>query len=351
MTLTAWDGSTQPLPVTRDTDSWTNVLGPVGDLSAKICNTEFVPKDMRNSPAKVAAAILFGREQGMAPMTSLQSIHVIQGRAGMYSETMRALILREGHELRFVESTDTRCVIAGRRRGEDEWTKVSYTMAEATKSGDAKKNPNYSTRPTEMLVARATARIARMMFADVIKGMSAVEEIEYLDSPAEQQTVMPREQAEAVVVAEPRQIGRAKRTTKAPAKEKPAEQPTVERRRPKLPTPAAEPEPQPEDAEQQPDDEEQTGDEKQRSHLMRLAGMHCTRLGIDKREQRLQLARQSAGRDDINSTKDMTTDELKLFADQLEHSRDLEAMQATVSAHVEEAELVDEVEPDATPEP
>lgn len=350
MTLTAWDGSAQPLPVTRDTDSWTNVLGPVGDLSAKICNTEFVPKDMRNSPAKVAAAILFGREQGMAPMTSLQSIHVIQGRAGMYSETMRALILREGHELRFVESTDTRCVIAGRRRGEDEWTKVSYTMAEATKSGDAKKNPNYGTRPTEMLVARATARIARMMFADVIKGMSAVEEIEYLDSPAEQQTAMPREQAEAAVVVEQKQIGRAKRKTKATA-ENPAEQPMVERRRPKLPAPTTDTQPPLEDAEQSPDDEEQTGDEKQRAHLMRIAGMHCTRLGVDKREQRLQLARQSAGRDDINSTKDMTTDELKLFADQLEHSRDLEAMQATVSAQVEDAELVEEDDPDATPEP
>ena len=350
MTLQAWEGSTQPLPVTRDTDSWTNVLGPVGDLSAKICNTEFVPKDMRNSPAKVAAAILFGREQGMAPMTSLQSIHVIQGRAGMYSETMRALILREGHELRFVESTDTRCVIAGRRRGEDEWTKVSYTMAEATKSGDTKKNPNYSTRPTEMLVARATARIARMMFADVIKGMSAVEEIEYLDSPAEQQTAMPREQAEAAVVVEQKQIGRAKRKTKVTA-EKPSEQPTVERRRPKLPVPATDTQPSLEESEQSPDDEGQTGDGKQRAHLLRLAGMHCTRLGVDKREQRLQLARQSAGRDDINSTKDMTTDELKLFADQLEHSRDLEAMQAAVSAQIEDAELVEEDDPDATPEP
>jgi hypothetical protein len=160
------------------------VIAPVGDLASKIAGTDFVPKDLRGKPAAVAAAILYGREVGLPPMSALKSINVIHGTPSLEAEAMRALILAAGHELRFEESTATRCILMGRRRGSEDWTTAKYTIDEAKQSGDFNKNPNYKSRPTEMLIARATSRLARMLFADVIGGLQSPEEIDQAEPVA-----------------------------------------------------------------------------------------------------------------------------------------------------------------------
>ena len=172
------------LPALPATDDWVNVIVPVGDLASKIAGTDFVPKDLRGKPAAVAAAILYGREVGLPPMSALKSINVIHGTPSLESEAMRALILAAGHEIRFEESTATRCKMVGRRRGTEDWTTAQYSLDEAKQSGDFNKNPNYKSRPTEMLIARATSRLARMIFADVIGGLASPEEIDQVEPPA-----------------------------------------------------------------------------------------------------------------------------------------------------------------------
>lgn len=162
----------------RVTDSWTSVLADVADLATKIAQTEFVPQSLRGSVPKVAAAVLHGRELGLPPMTALSSVHVINGKAGISAEVMRSLILQAGHEFQVRESSSVRCVMQCRRRGQDEWSTFSYTMQEAQQAGDAKKNANYQSRPADMLLARCTTRMARVMFADVIHGMRSTEELE-----------------------------------------------------------------------------------------------------------------------------------------------------------------------------
>lgn len=147
-------------------DSWVDVLGQVGDLASKLSDTDFVPESMRKKPAAVAAAILTGRELGVPPMTSLAHIHLVKGRPGMSAQLMRQLILSAGHELRYVETTDTRCVVRGRRRGEDEWTQVTFTADQARRA-----KIDLGAYPEDKLVARATSRLARRAFADVLGGL------------------------------------------------------------------------------------------------------------------------------------------------------------------------------------
>lgn len=167
------------------TDSWTDVLGDVVTLSRGIAGTEFVPAGLRGSVEKTTAAILYGRELGLPPMTALGSIHVIDGRAGTSAESMRALILQAGHELEIREMTTSRCRIAGRRRGSESWTEAVAAKAEfdqvriRTRGGSMKltEKDNWRNWPAEMLLARATTRLARMMFADVIHGMRSTEEL------------------------------------------------------------------------------------------------------------------------------------------------------------------------------
>lgn len=164
--------------VRRNTDGWTDVLPAVGDLAAKVAATDFVPDTMRGKPAVVAAAILYGREIGLEPMTALRSINVIKGKPALSSEAMRALVLAAGHDIRFVEMTATRCVIEGRRRGQDEATRVTYSMDDAKRAGLAGQS-QYAKMPRQMLAARATAELCRLIFADVIGGLVA--DVEALD--------------------------------------------------------------------------------------------------------------------------------------------------------------------------
>ena len=163
--------------VKRDTDGWTNVLPAVGDLAAKISQTEFVPDTMRGKPAVVAAAILYGRELGLAPMTSLRSVALIKGRPALSAEAMRAMVLAAGHHITFEEMTSARCVIIGRRKGSEDTTRVVFTMDDAKKMGVGG-NAQYSKMPRQMLAARATAELCRLIFADVIGGLVADVEVD-----------------------------------------------------------------------------------------------------------------------------------------------------------------------------
>ena len=157
------------------TDDWFEAFGNIIKLAEYVADTEFVPDTMRRRPAAVAAAILTGREMGLAPMVALRMLYIVHGRVGQTAELMRALILRAGHELRDIEVTPTRVILEGRRRGETEWARAAFTDADARKGGI-----RLGDYPTDKLYARATSRLARRKFADVIAGLPSVDELEDL---------------------------------------------------------------------------------------------------------------------------------------------------------------------------
>lgn len=162
------------VPVGEGIDDWVQMLGSVGELARNISTTPFVPESFRGSTAAVAAAILTGRELGIPPMLALRHVHVIKGKPGMSAELMRLLVQRAGHEIEVVEATDTRCLIKGRRRGDDQqWQEASFTADQARRA-----KIDLGGYPEDKLVARATTRLCRRMFADVIGGMPTVEELE-----------------------------------------------------------------------------------------------------------------------------------------------------------------------------
>jgi hypothetical protein len=151
------------------------ILPEVYDLSTKLANTEFVPAGLRGKPAAIAACVLAGRELGIGPMSSLQNIIVIDGRPSMTALLMRQLILAAGHSIHYAESTDFRCIVKGRRRGEEDWTTIVWTMDQAKKAGlDGKMN--WRKYPKQMLQARATGELARLAFADCLGGMGYLED-------------------------------------------------------------------------------------------------------------------------------------------------------------------------------
>ncbi|HZW73354.1 MAG TPA: hypothetical protein VFF43_07390, partial [Caldimonas sp.] len=89
----------------------------------------------------------------------------------------RALIAAAGHELVFEETTTTRAIAAGRRRDSERVVRIAWTIDDAKRAGIAG-GENWRRYPAEMLRARASAALARVMFADVIGGLISSEEIE-----------------------------------------------------------------------------------------------------------------------------------------------------------------------------
>ncbi|MCP5353404.1 MAG: hypothetical protein H6926_09505 [Chromatiales bacterium] len=213
-----------------DVDSWVHILAPVGDLAAKIAGTDFVPKDFRGKPAAVAGAILFGRELGLPPMTTLKNTYVVHGTPDLSAEAQRALVLAAGHEIEFEEVTATRCKMRGRRVGSEVWTQAQYTMDEAKQSGDFSKNANYKSRPQEMLIARCTSRLCSMIFPDVTGGFSSAVNVPLVQS--EDDTAPPAEQPKVTVQQEPK---------KAPARRKPKAEPKPEAKQPEPAQESSEP--------------------------------------------------------------------------------------------------------------
>lgn len=355
MTIQPYEASA-PALLSPTTDSWVAVAQDVIKLAEVIAPTEFVPAGLRGSVPKVTAAILHGRELGLPPLTALAGVHVIAGKAGISAELMRALILQAGHQLAITESTASRCVMQGRRTGWEEWTKVAYTMEEAVKSGDAKKNPNYGSRPADMLLARATTRLARMIFADVTHGLRSAEELQdmagddtgevYVVPEVEQVTVSRQAASPAPAVEAAPASARGTRAG-SPAgaaggevagSAAPAASPR-ERRRPPLtrrgaaPEQRAEPEtpePAPEPSQDAPPEPAAPSDSDLFRKAVQAAVMHFQRLDVTERDERLWASQVLVGRP-IGSTNELTLAEVRDLAKKLERMRDHAALEAALA--------------------
>src|SRR5690606_23622009 len=96
---------------------------------------------------------------------------------------MRALVQRAGHQIQLVESTPELCRMRGRRKGDEEWQTVVWTIERAQKLGLTSK-AQWKRQPQSLLVARATSAICRLIASDVVFAVpSAAEELP--DKPAE----------------------------------------------------------------------------------------------------------------------------------------------------------------------
>lgn len=152
-------------------ESTFGIMGQAIELASQVAMTEFVPTSLRGRPEAVVAAILQGHELGLEPMTSLAKVHIIEGRPTLAAELMRALVQRAGHEIWLESSSSTSVTMGGRRRGEEHPTRVTWTMDDA-KRAELSGKKVWKRYPRAMLVARATGELCRILFADVMAGIS-----------------------------------------------------------------------------------------------------------------------------------------------------------------------------------
>jgi hypothetical protein len=313
MTMQQYEPPT-PLPASRPGEELEP--GPVGDIArlrayaeyaSYVANTALVPEPLRGKPDEVAAVILTGKEVGLDPMAALRSVAMIKGTPTFKAEALRGLVISKGHELWLEDSTTTRAIAAGRRHGSERIGRVTWTMDDAKRAGIGGQQ-NYQRYPREMLVARATAALARQMFADVVMGLVAAEELDdFIYSPngaiAEQPPpadAPPPESKTSARRRRPTAQAPAETTPRSPAGAAPVE-----------PTPPPDPQPEP----PVPPEPLATDAYKRRIFAtMRDLGMTA---GDSGRDERLAYISRVVGRE-IASSNELTLGEASTLIDRLE---------------------------------
>lgn len=135
------------------------------------------------TPQAVLVTVLAGRELGLPAMASLRAFHVIEGKPQLSAGAIVSLVLKSGKATYFrcTERTDTRATYCT-KRGDDPEMCLSYTIEDGKqawpKDEQAWKKSGWGRNPADMLVARASSKLARLVYPDVVSGLYAPEEMD-----------------------------------------------------------------------------------------------------------------------------------------------------------------------------
>jgi len=156
-----------------------------------LIGTPTIPKRYKTSETGVQdmyAAYLVGKELGIGPMESINSIFLVNGQVSMLGRLMCAQIYRHHHALKVIVKPKSITTFAYRR---DPWTHLLEEQGEWTfGEAEAKKayldsKDTYENYPQLMWAWRSISALSRIYFADCISGIGYTPEEVGLDVPVE----------------------------------------------------------------------------------------------------------------------------------------------------------------------
>ncbi len=175
------DDDVKPKPAALATVEWNRELEPrslkqVHWLAEQMFKSRLF--SAYGTAQAVLSTILAGRELGVGAMASLRGFHVIEGKPSMSASLMAALVLRSGKQKYFtcVKSTSEVATFRTVRLGDEMPVEVSFTLEDAKRAGLVGKG-NWTKYPADMLVSRAIARLARLVYPDVCFGLYTPDEL------------------------------------------------------------------------------------------------------------------------------------------------------------------------------
>jgi 5'-3' exonuclease len=145
-----------------------------------------------SAPA-VLSTIIIGRELGLSAGASLRGFHIIDGKHAMAADLIRARVLASPvcEYFRCTERTAEKATFVTKRKGDPEIA-LTYTLDEgkqafgrdestpAAKSAAEKawKASGWGKNAADMLVARCSSKLARLVYPDVVHGYYSPEEFD-----------------------------------------------------------------------------------------------------------------------------------------------------------------------------
>lgn len=153
-----------------------HTFAEVVTMCEALARADLAPKNLRGKVMDMALVIMTGAEVGLPPMASLRLYTTWDGVPRLMAEGVRAIILQSPAIEYFEMSTcsDTEATWIGKRRGRPQQS-VTWTHERARKAGLLEKE-NWKKYEQDMLNARASMQLGRILAPDVVAGMVALEE-------------------------------------------------------------------------------------------------------------------------------------------------------------------------------
>lgn len=151
-------------------------------LAKAVCMAGMAPKGL-DTPEKAMIAIMHGLEIGLAPMTALQRIAVVNGRPTIWGDGAMSLVRGSGvcewitEEITGVGDSRT-ATCEAKRKGDPKTIRRTFSVGEAKKAGLWGKAGPWTQYETRMLQMRARGFALRDGFADVLGGLYLKEEMD-----------------------------------------------------------------------------------------------------------------------------------------------------------------------------
>lgn len=168
------------LPAPAD---WERGLDPRSMKEARLlANDMFTSRlfSAYGTPQAVLSTVMVGRELGLPALASLRAVHVVEGRHTLSAGLMVALVLKSGLAEYFEPVTfdDKQATFVTKRKGARGEVTLTHTIEMAVTAGLVKEKSNWVKVPTDMLVARAQSRLARMVYPDLLVGLYTPDELQ-----------------------------------------------------------------------------------------------------------------------------------------------------------------------------
>lgn len=173
--------------------SYTESMRPNGvmeamQLAQQLAKSSFVPQSLKNKPGDILATIIYGAELGLAPLTAVHNVAIINGKPAVYGDGLVAVCQSspayEWHKEGVEGEGDARqgfCIV--KRRGNPEAVRTNFTVSDAKRAGLWGKSGPWASYPDRMLTMRARGFALRDAFADALKGVITKEEAEDYNTP------------------------------------------------------------------------------------------------------------------------------------------------------------------------
>jgi len=177
--------------------------------------------------AAVIEYIEYGRELGLKPIISLQTISVIKGRLSIESKALYALALDKGVNVKIVKKDDKGCTLEFSKKGREPYT-TSFTQEDAKRAGLNTKDP-YMKYPEEMYFNRCISKGLRAFDPGIFLGVYTSEEMEDFSgsplakAPTTKEPEKAEEEKEKVTFIKDKDQPEPEPATEPEKEEKPAE--------------------------------------------------------------------------------------------------------------------------------
>lgn len=163
-------------------------------MCGALARSGLVPKAYIERPENMIVTIMSGAEVGLPPMQSLRLYHILDDVPRLGAEGVRAIIMASPscEYMEFKSSSDTEATWIGKRPGRPEKS-VTWTIERAKRAGLANK-ANWQKSPEDMLNARASMQLGRLIWPEICAGMISKEEAQdgdFIDASYAEQIAKP----------------------------------------------------------------------------------------------------------------------------------------------------------------